>query len=187
MIAGEMRVLECHADVLVPHQGLHRWHGDATHNQPTHKNVAQVMEGKNCYPRLAYCIRKRCAEGSVWFTRTGLKHRAINRYTHSNCLQRGGQHLIHQHAMTFTILDIGCSHVIAWWRKSTSSQVRESNSEARNPVCQAVITSGRSCGATVGKQPYFLFGLSMHPLFSCAKHTFFADFHWPCPQVMTIV
>ena len=110
MIAGEMRVPECHADVLVPHQSLPRWQIDATHDQSTRKSMAQVIEGKIYHIRLAYCMRKRCAEGSVWFTRTSSKHRASNGYTHSNCLQRGGQHLIQQHATTLAILDIGCSH-----------------------------------------------------------------------------
>jgi hypothetical protein len=110
LIAGAMCVPGCHADVLVPHQSLHRWQIDATHDQPTHKGMAQVMEGKIHRTRLAYCMRKRCAEGSVWCTRTGPKHRAISGHTHSNCMQRGGQHLIHQHATTLAILDIGCSH-----------------------------------------------------------------------------
>jgi hypothetical protein len=59
---------------------------------------------------LAYYMRQRCAKESVWHTRTGPKYRAIGGYTHSNCLQRGGQHLIHQHATTLAILDIDCSH-----------------------------------------------------------------------------
>ena len=110
MIAGEMRVPEYHIDVLMPHQSLHRWQGDATHNQPTRKSMAQVIEGKIYHTCLAYCMHKRCAEGSVQFTRTSSKHRASNGYTHSNCLQRGGQHLIRRHATSLTILDIDCSH-----------------------------------------------------------------------------
>src|SRR5262245_5911047 len=95
---------------LCPIKAYPRWQVDTTHDQPTRKNMAQVIEGKIYHTRLAYCMRKRCAEGSVWFTRTNSKHRASNGYTHSNCLQRGGQHLIHRHATTLAILDIGCSH-----------------------------------------------------------------------------
>ena len=68
------------------------------------------MERKIHHTHLAYCMRKRCAKGSVWHTRTGPKYRAIGDCTHSNCLQRGGQHLIRQHATTLAILDIDCSH-----------------------------------------------------------------------------
>jgi len=54
VIAGEVRVLECHTDIFVPHKGLYRWQIDATHDQPTRKGVAQVMEGKIRHTRLAY-------------------------------------------------------------------------------------------------------------------------------------
>src|SRR5215813_13944347 len=57
MIAGEMCVSECHADVLVPHQSLHRWQIDATHGQPTRKGIAQVIEGEIHHTHLAYCMR----------------------------------------------------------------------------------------------------------------------------------
>ena len=110
MIAAEMQVPECHADVPGPHQNLHRRRVNAAHDPPTCKNMAQVREGKIRHTRLAYCMRKRCAKESVRFIHTGPKHRAISRYTHSNCLQRGGQHPIHRHAATLAILGVGCSH-----------------------------------------------------------------------------
>jgi len=110
MIAGEMCAPECHADVLVPHQSLHSWQVDATHDQPTRKSMTQVMEGKIHHTRLAYCMRKCRTEGLIEPTRTGLKHWAISRHTHSNCLQRGGQHLIHRHATTLIVFGVCCSH-----------------------------------------------------------------------------
>jgi hypothetical protein len=157
MIAGEMRVPECHADVLVPHQSLPRWQGDATHNQPTRKSMAQVIEGKIYHTCLAYCMHKRCAEGSVQFTRTSSKHRASNGYTHSNCLQRGGQHLIHRHATTLAILDIGCSH-----SKYSAVEVdvfpgQREQLRGTKPGVRSRNHQGPKLGAAVDKQSCFLF------------------------------
>jgi hypothetical protein len=81
MIAGEMRVLECHADVLVPHHSLHRWQVDATHDQPTRKNMTQVIEGK------------------IYHTRLGVLHAStlcerIN-MVHPYKLETPGQHQLH--------------------------------------------------------------------------------------------
>ena len=110
MIAGEMCVLECHADVLVPHQSLHGCQVDAAHDQPTRKSMAQVMEGKIYHTRLTYCMCKCRTEGSIGLPRTGPKHWDISRHTHSNCLQRGGQHFIHRHATTLIVFGICCAH-----------------------------------------------------------------------------
>ena len=74
MIAGEIRVPERHADVLVPHQGLHHRQIDAAHDQPTREGMAQVMEGKIRPIRLAYHVCKRRVERPVWLTHTGPKH-----------------------------------------------------------------------------------------------------------------
>jgi hypothetical protein len=134
-------------------------------------------------------MRQRCAEESVWFTRTSPKHRASNRYTHSNCLQRGGQHLIHRHATTLAILDIGCSHSKYSAVEVDVSQVSESSSEARNLVCEAVITRGRSWGPQWTSNPVSSSGvrMRMRPLFSRVKRTFFTVFSVALPQVMAIM
>jgi hypothetical protein len=65
VITGEVPVPECHTDVLMSHQGLHRSQIDTAHNQLTRKGVVQVMEGKILHTRLAYRMRKCCAEGSI--------------------------------------------------------------------------------------------------------------------------
>lgn len=79
--------------------------------------------------------------------------------------------------------------VITQRRKSTSSQISESSSEARNPVCKAVITRGRSCGPQCASNTASSSGvrMRMRPLFSRAKRTFFTGLSVAFPQVIAIV
>jgi hypothetical protein len=154
---GEIRVPKCHANVLVPHQSLHRWQVDATHDQPTRKSMTRVIEGKIYHIRLASCMRKRRAEGLVWFTRTSSEPQASNGYTHSNCLQRSGQHLIHRHVTTLAILDIGCSH-----RNDSAAEVdvfpgQREQLRGTKPGVQSRNHQGPKLGAAVDKQSCFLF------------------------------
>ena len=132
------------------------------------------MEGKIHHTRLAYCMRKCRTEGSIELTRTGLKHWSISGILILTACNVAVNTSFIGTLRLSSFLVYAALMVIIRWRKSTSAQVIESSSEARNPLCQAVSISGRSWGPQWASNPVSSSGLRirMRPLFSRPKRIF---------------
>jgi hypothetical protein len=146
VVARQMGIAQCHSNLFVSQQFLHRRELNSRHYQPTRKGMAQVMKCKalnacltyrplNCRPKKAIRSAMPIAEysfpfGSVHFTR----------------LQHHGQGAIHRHTAGFPMLGIACPYCNYPRRKSTSAQVSKSSSEPRKPVMAAVAASVSNWG-----------------------------------------
>src|SRR2546429_1936035 len=142
VIGGQMRVAERHRNPFMPQQVFHRGQVHTCHHQTAREGMPQVMKCEIVQSRFAYRTLECRPKIAIWSTVWCAKHWTSVEASILTALSVAVNTSFIGMLRLSPFFAYPERTVITLRRKSISLHVRESNSDARNPVCNAVMTNG---------------------------------------------